>query len=149
MKVLPLWHFNADKENIRNTLRITEYLKNNIHIQEKLTLNDTVIGIPQVKWYGCFGSQAYINHNFLVKINNQYNISNLVKAVKNRTDRCCLERIIGCILFTENRDLFKTKSLFGDIMKHQKWCDYSFDKYYDDLKKGTIPKSVIKIWTGR
>ena len=148
-RVLPLWYFNGDKENITNTLRITESLNNKHEIQNKLSLNNNVIGLPQSKWYGCFGSQSYINYDFLLQINKKYNITNLVNTVKNRSDRCCLERIIGCIFFTESPNLFKTKSLFGDIMKYQKWCGYSFEKYEDNLKKGTIPRAVVKVWTGR
>jgi hypothetical protein len=147
--VLPLWYFNSDKENIKNTLKITEILKDIHGIEKKLTLNDNILGMPHVKWYGCFGSQSYINHSFLLKINNKYNITSLVHKIKNRPDRCCLERIMGCIFFTEDPQLFKTRAIFGDIMLYQKWCGYSFDKYIDDLKKGTLPKSVVKVWTGR
>jgi len=147
--VLPLWYFNNDKENLMNTLRIIRCLKNNYDMQQKLSLNDNVIGLPQIKWYGCFGSQSYINHNFLLQINNKYNITNLVQKIKSRPDRCCLERILGCIFFTENPILFKKKALFGDIMMYQKWCDYTFDKYIDNLKKGTIPNYVVKVWSGR
>jgi hypothetical protein len=149
LNVLPLWHFNPDKENITNTLRITQSLKNFNIIHSKITLNDFAFVLPHDKWYGCFGSQSYINHDFILQINNKYNVINLVRTIKNRTDRCCLERIIGCIFFTESNNLIKTKSLFGDIMKYQKWCDYSFDKYISDFKKGTLPKSVVKVWTGR
>jgi hypothetical protein len=148
-KVLPLWHFNADKENISNTITIGENLKNSMSILKKLSLNDNVIGLPQIKWYGCFGSQSYINHNFLLQIENKYNITNLVRSIKNRPDRCCLERIMGCIFFTEDLTLFKKKSLFGDIMKYQKWGQLTFNKYMYNLKKGTINKSIIKVWTGR
>ena len=49
-KVLPLWHFNPDKENIKQTLFISSYLNNSINIQKKLSLNDNVIGMPENKW---------------------------------------------------------------------------------------------------
>ena len=71
-RVLPLWYFNCDKENITNTLRITESLNNKHEIQNKLSLNNNVIGLPQSKWYGCFGSQSYINYDFLLQINKKY-----------------------------------------------------------------------------
>jgi hypothetical protein len=148
-RVLPLWYFNSDKENITNTLRITERLNNKHELQNKLLLNDNVIGLPQSKWYGCFGSQSYINYDFLSQINNKYNLINLVSAVKNRSDRCCLERIIGCIFFIESSKLFKIKALFGDIRQYQKWRGYSFEKYEYDFKKGTLPRAVVKVWTGR
>ena len=147
--VLPLWYFNKDKENIANTLRLVDNLNNNYNIKNELSLTGNVIGMPNSKWYGCFGSQAFINYDFLSRINNVYNITNLVRCIKNRTDRCCLERILGCIFFNEDKNLFKTKAIFGDIMLYQKWCDYSYEQYTKNLKKGTIPKSVVKIWTGR
>ena len=146
--VLPLWHFPADKENLPNTLKISHSLKNSINILQKLTLNGNVMGFPHVKWHGCFGVQSYINHDFLVKINKKYNIENLLRTIKNRPDRCCLERIMGCIFCTENPKLFRTKSLFGDILKYQKWGG-TFDEYKSNLKKGTIERSVVKVWTGR
>jgi hypothetical protein len=148
-RVLPLWHFNSDNENLSNTLRITESLNNKHELQNKLLLNHNIIGLPQSKWYGCFGSQSYINYNFLLQINNKYNITNLVNTIKNRADRCCLERILGCIFFTESQKLFKIKSIFGDIRNYYKWGGYSFENYEDNLKKGTIPRAVVKVWTGR
>jgi hypothetical protein len=59
-----------------------------------------------------------------------------------------LERLFGIIFFTESPNLLRQKSLFGNIMKYQKW-GYSYDEYMDDFKKGTIPKFVVKVWTGR
>ena len=144
-EVLPLWYFNPDRENVINTLQISEILNGFYTISKKLTLNDdTILGMPQTKWYGCFGSMTYINHDFLLKVNNKYNLTNLVKTIKNRKDRCCLERIIGCIFFTECPKLCKKKAIFGDIMKYQTW-GYSFDNYINDLQKGTLPKSIIKV----
>jgi len=147
--VVPLWYFNPDKENVENSLRIVQQLKNNYIIQKKITHNDNVIGLPQDKWFGCFGSQSYINHNFLLKINEKYGIVNLTQSIKNRSDRCCLERIIGCIFFTENAKLCKVKALFGDIMSYQKWGESTFDKYIENFNKGNVKKSVVKVWTGR
>jgi len=148
-EVIPIWHFNPDKENIQQTLFITRHLNNSFEIQKKITLNDNVIGMPQIKWYGCFGSQSYINHTFLLNLEKKYNISKLVNVINDRTARCCLERIIGCLFFTENSLLFKNKSLLGDIMLYQKWTDYTLDKYIKNLQDGFVPKPIVKIWTGR
>ena len=87
--------------------------------------------------------------NFLLQLENKYGISNLVNIIQNRSDRCCLERILGCLFSTENTNLIKRQSLFGNIMTHQKWCDYNYEKYIFNLKKGIIPNAVVKIWTGR
>jgi hypothetical protein len=147
VRVLPLWNFGPDKENSVNTKRIIKSLKNYQAIEYKLN-NDNVIGMPRDKWYGCFGVQSYINLQFLEKIEHKYGITNLIHAVHNRPDRCCLERIFGCIFFTECPDILKYKSFLGDIMTYQTW-GYSYDTYMTNLKKGTIPKAIVKVWTGR
>ena len=147
MKVLPLWFFYPDKENLNNTLNITNNLKNSQLIKSKLLQND-IIGMPNSKWYGCFGAQTYIKHSFLLHLEEKYNITNMLSLIKNRPDRCCLERILGCIFCTENSSILTKKSLFGDIMKYQKW-GYTYDEYINNLKKGKIQKQVIKVLTGR
>ena len=147
ISVLPLWNFGPDKENIENTKRIIKSLKNYQVIEHKLN-NDNVIIMPYDKWYGCFGVQSYINIHFLEKIEQKYGITNLIKVVHNRSDRCCLERIFGCIFFTECQNITYQKSLLGNIMKYQTW-GYSYDEYMDSLKKGTVPAPVVKVWSGR
>ena len=149
INVMPLWFFNSAEENIGNSIKISKMLKNSYSIEQKLSINDNIIRMPQLKWYGCFGVQTYINHNFLLRIEEKYNISNLVKVVKTRPDRCCLERIFGCIFYTENPKILHKKAIFGNISKHHKWGQYSFHEYILNLKKGTIPNYVVKVWTGR
>jgi hypothetical protein len=148
MKVVPLWFFYSDKENVVNTKRISANLKNNILINNKVSNDFNVLGMNIDKWYGCFGVQSYINLDFLELIEKKYGISNLISVVKCRADRCCLERIFGTIFFTESPNLLKMKSLFGDIMKYQTW-GYSYEQYMNHLKKGVVPKNVVKVWTGR
>jgi len=72
----------------------------------------------------------------------------LLSCVRYRPDRCSLERIFGCIFFTENPQIVNKKSVFGYIMNYQKW-GYSYDDYEKDLKEGKIPRLVVKVWTGR
>ena len=152
IEVLPLWHFNPDTEDLTNRLQIASNIVNYNHIYEKLQLKNKILGISHINssaiWYGCFGTQSYINHNFLVKINNTYNIENLLPFIKQRHHRCCLERIMGCIFFTESKDLYERKSLFGDIFKHQKWGQ-TFDQYINKFENGKVEKNVMKVWTGR
>ena len=147
INVMPLWFFNSDKENVENTKRISSYLNNSIRLDSKLNKDIIILGLPTDKWNGCYGVQSYINLSFLSSIQDNYNIINMIHAVKCRTDRCCLERIFGLIFCTEIPKLFK-KSFFGDIMKYQKW-GYTFEEYMIDLEKGTVPKHVVKVWTGR
>lgn len=149
-RVLPLWHFNPDKENIDNTVRITHDLRDALQIQSSLRLHDLpMFGLEHNKWYGCFGCQSYINHSFLIQLEGKYRISSMIGKVKNRKDRCCLERILGYLFFKENPMLQKKKSLLGNIMNVYKSYEYTFDHYMTDLKKGTLPTYIVKVWTGR
>jgi hypothetical protein len=147
INVMPLWFFEPFHEDINNTLRIANNLNNSYSINNTLSLNIN-IGMPHDKWYGCFGVQSYINHDFLLLLENKYRITNLLSAVVCRNDRCCLERIMGCIFYTLNPKIIYQKALFGEIYKHQK-LGYTFNEYMSELKKGTIIRPVIKVWTGR
>jgi hypothetical protein len=146
--VMPLWFFDYDKENINNTLRISNVLLNKHEIHNKLSLNNNVLGMKHLKWYGCFGCMCYINHNFLIHIEKKYSITRMLHVVKNRSDRCCLERILGAIFCKEDSNLLKVRGLLGNIMKYYKW-KYSYEDYQNDIKKGIIPRCVIKVWSGR
>ena len=66
INVIPLWYFIPYNENTNNILMIANNLKNSYNIKQKLMLNDILIGMPQDKWYGCFGVQTYINHDYLL-----------------------------------------------------------------------------------
>lgn len=146
VKVIPIWHFNPDKEDIDNRLRLSSYLNNSNQIYSKLNLNENILGLNHLKWYGCFGAQSFINRDFLLYLNQKYSIINLIPYIKTRPDRQCLERILGCIFFSEHKSVHK--SLLGDIMIYQKY-GYSFQEYISDLKKKRLPKLIIKVWTGR
>jgi hypothetical protein len=148
INVMPLWFFHSDQENVENTKRIVKNLSNNMLINNKVSKNFNVLGMNADKWFGCFGVQCYINLSFLEQIENKYRITNLLHTVRCRADRCCLERIFGAIFFTEYPELYNKKSLFGDIMKYQRW-GYSYDEYMVNLKKGAIPRNIVKVWTGR
>jgi hypothetical protein len=145
--VLPLWHFDSDKDNIIDTIKILQNLKNKQLLDKKIS-NNFSIDLLTDKWYGCFGVQSYINHNFLLKIEEKYKITNLLPCILCRSDRCCLERILGCIFSIEKSKINKSPSLFGNIRKHQNW-GYTFDEYLYNLKKGTVKRYTVKIWTGR
>jgi len=148
IKVLPLWHFNKDNENTYHTINMVEILNNKYNIQQKLTFTDKILGLNNDNWYGCFGLQSYINHNFLTDITRKYNLFNLINIVRNRTDRCCLERIFGIIFSLENQILKKQKSLLGDIFNYQTW-GYTYENYEKNKKDKKIPSYIVKIWTGR
>ena len=145
--VMPLWHFD-NKENLSHAMELTKYLKNNYSIGKKLR-QDTVEALGfqhSVNWKGCFGVQSYISLSFLDGIEKKYNLMRLVPLIKNRIDRCSLERIIGVIFFSEYPYLSNTHSLFGDIWKHQIW-GITYSEY--KLKKMYKTHPVVKVWSGR
>ena len=152
VKALPIWYFNADRENIQHRMQIASNLQNYHLLNNELELLDnTVNTFRQNTWNGWFGVQGFINLKFLIYIQQKYRITNLIPVIKTRTDRQCLERIVGCIFSRE----FKAKdthgvrkSLLGNIMKYQKW-GYTLNNYLYDLKKNKITIPCVKIWTGR
>lgn len=146
--VLPLWHFNSDKENVYNTARIIKKLRNRSAIEAKLLHDNYIMKMKLDKWCGCYGVQCYISLNFLERLENRYGITNLLSEVNCRSDRCCLERIFGAIFFTECPNLFSKKSLFGNIMTYDRW-GYTYDEYMKDLNDKKLPRAFIKVWTGR
>lgn len=157
-KIVPLWHHEYDGENRYNLIRIANRLSDRTisTIVHRDTLEDKHVefniggkGTP-APYNLCFGVQCYINYDFLLFIQGKYNITNLVHAVHNRTDRCGLERIFGLIFSVEGSNYIKNKkSLFGDIMKHYKAFTYTYDDYIKDFYAGTARGPFVKVWTGR
>jgi hypothetical protein len=146
--VLPFWHFDYS-ENIGNTLRISQVLHNTIEIQRKI-MKDPMQNFGFRKtdiWYGCFGAQCYINHGFLTHIQNKYNLFSLLQVVKTRTDRCCLERIMGAIFYIENPTLYKQPSLLGNIWRYCKWGTTCHDYSRNRIHFHKLP--LVKVWSGR
>lgn len=150
MPVLPLWHHEYDKENVNNLLRISSVLTNNYTIIQNIKGSEiNVLGLPKSKDILCFGVQCYINLNFLELLENKYKITNLVNVVKNRTDRCGLERVLGILFCKECYKLEKVKSLFGDILRKKLAFKYTYDNYLNDVKNGIVKYPFVKVWTGR
>jgi len=156
-KVLPLWHFSHGKdENIKRSLEICNYLKNNYEVNKQLKSVENkyqLLGLSKSKWDGCFGVQSYINYNFLDYLQEKYSLFNMLKVVKCRSDRCCLERIYGLIINLECVELNKIKSLLGCITSYNnseyKW-GYSYHRYKEYMNKyKKSPAPYVKVWSGR
>lgn len=149
--VIPLWHHNYDKEYLDNLLRISNYLKNNLYLKQKLQGSEVkILGMnTDDKFNLCFGAQAYINLNFLKKIESKYYLSNLVNCITSRKDRCGLERIIGLLFFQEYPNLKNIGSLFGNIMHHYRSFNYNYNQYLHDFQNKKTPGKFVKVWTGR
>jgi hypothetical protein len=150
MQVLPLWHHIYDKENLHNIERITSSLKHSHHLLSKIRgTNINILGLNKDTFNLCFGGQTYIKLGFLELLQQKYNITNLVNAVHNRTDRCSLERVLGLLFCEEYPVLLKLNSLFGDILRQRRAFDYDFDEYKYDLRHRKIIHPFVKVWTGR
>ena len=92
-------------------------------------------------WKGCFGSMSIINHDYLLYINNKYNISKLLDCIQNKYNRMSLERVIGCLLQKDHI----TESLLGDMCKY---CPFGIS--YEDINKYEYQNlPLLKIWGGR
>ena len=152
-KFVPLCHHPYDKENTKNILRLTFFLKNNYYIQQKILKNENqiVLGLNYDKFDLCFGAQCFINLNLLEDIEEKYKLTNLISAITNRSDRCSFERIIGLIFNEEyfNKNKIHLQSLFGDIYKYPNAFKYTYLDYKIDLSKKILPSMFVKVWTGR
>jgi hypothetical protein len=99
----------------------------------------------QNEWEGCFGAMTLINHDYLTKVDNKYNISKLLSVTTKRSRRMGFERVLSLMLDSMNEDGYTNENdcLFGDIMKYCKF--YSTIDHMFRLKN--LP--FIKIWVGR
>ena len=138
-----LWYFYNNDSELVNILRIADRLNNNEIIKKH------IINWNKNEWLSCFGVQSYINHDFLVRLQNKYNITNLLEVVKTRSDRCALERIFGILFFWKTNT---NKSLLGCINNNNNKSgsnNYTYDEYIELFNKGKVLSNVIKVWTGR
>jgi hypothetical protein len=154
LPVLPIWHAPYDKENISNLHRVSSLLKNNAHIQHilakpKENVLSCVASRDPSDFNICFGVQCVIRHDFLIRIENKYKISNLIQGIHCRADRCSLERIMGAVFSEECPELCKRKSLFGSIHFHYKAFKYNYNEYEYDFKHNRPKGIMVKVWTGR
>lgn len=152
-QVMPLWHYPYDCENLNNLIRISKHLKHPKNLEYHLRPNskryESMLNLSSDKnetFNLCFGCQCYIKLAFLELIHKKYNMSNLLVAINNRTDRCGLERIIGLLFWLESK-FTQQKSLFGNIKKHKDSFTYTFDQYKSESEVINLP--IVKVWTGR
>ena len=149
INVMPLWYFYSDNECVSNSTTLVDALTNSTEIKNKLTLHNKILGIDKFNWFGCFGSQSFINYDFLMYLERKYNLSKLTNVITCRKDRCCLERILGVIFYSEYPFITKKKALLGNIFKYQKFSGYSYENYENDIKNNRLPRPIVKVWTGR
>ena len=90
-------------------------------------------------WKGCFGGMSIIRHDYLIDINNKYDLSKLLNCVLNRFNRCSFERVIACLLQINE----KKETLLGNIHDYCKW------KITFKEKDNYTHLPLIKVWSGR
>ena len=150
--VIPLWHHEYDKYDLNNLLTICSKLKNNYFLKQKLnrSSSDIILGMKNNDNFDlCFGVQSYINLRFLEMLENKYNITNLTSVIKNRTDRCGLERIMGLLFWQEYPNLKNNRSIFGEIFRHHRTFKYTYNDYLQDFNNKKACEPFVKVWTGR
>ena len=125
-----LWEFEHGCDQIQDETIMIKTLNN----KELLSFYEN-----KNLWKGCFGGMSVIRHDYLVDINNKYNISKLLSYVLNRYNRCSFERVIACLLQINE----KKETLLGNIHDYCKWGITFNEK--DNYKH--LP--LIKVWTGR
>jgi hypothetical protein len=133
-----LWSFetNLDTDSEKDIqIGIISFLKN------KYSLLDFYINRKQ-DWKGCFGCMAILEYDFLVKIEDKYGITNIGLGIKNRTDRCALERVFSCILYSMDNNI---GCVFGNIYSYMKNSFVKIDNL-DNMDK-TVP--FTKVWYSR
>ena len=125
-----LWEFEHDWDQIEDETRMINIF-NDLELKEFYENKDL--------WKGCFGAMTIISHDYLIYINNKYDISKLLELVLTRYNRCSFERVIACLLQKEG----KKETLLGNIHNYCEW-ELSFNQT-DQYKH--LP--LIKYWTGR
>jgi hypothetical protein len=137
--ILFLWHFHHEWDNPIGEQNLIKKLNNNDELLNTFRNKNS--------WVGCFGSQCFIELDFLEKIQEKYDIFKLLDFIKTRSDRMCFERILAVISFTEKPNL--KESLFGYIFG----CinsNYSWNDYFNRINIHFVNKGeFIKIFSGR
>ena len=126
-----IWSFNYPHDNVQEEMSFLSQLAN----PEKLI----ELYQDQSKWEGCFASMSMISIEYLHELDQYHDLKRLIDMVKTRTNRCSLERVMGCLLQT-----YSPKTvLLGSIRTYGIWgITWDQKQYYSHLP-------VIRVWTGR
>ena len=140
-----LWTFEHtwDYSVADSFAKLCEHIKNKDEIVE-------LYNKPS-EWIGCFGVMSVITWDFLDKMNEKYNILGLVDHIKNRDERCALERLFGVVvqaIATAEVTAAATVTAltyFGEVHRYINWGTTFFDYLTNDYSNYPI----MKVWTGR
>lgn len=141
--IRPLLSFNR-KFRMKEQEEFTSKLKNGDEIINFINKNN---------WIGCFGGSCIITLNFLEKLEEKYNITNLTQFITCRNEREVYERILGSIISCEEPTI-ENISLFGDLYEYfDKFPTnnyhniYMYVNYFSVIKSKKIP--LLKLNFGR
>jgi hypothetical protein len=128
-----IWDFEHTWDQPEDEIRIMKGAYNdqdllNFHSNQKL-------------WKGCFGSMTIIKHDYLVKVNNKYDISKLLDYILVRYNRMSFERIIACLLEITGT---KEPTLIGDLHSNQE-----YGTPYEQINNINKDLPIIKFFSSR
>jgi hypothetical protein len=125
-----IWEFEHDCDQIKDETKMI-MLFNDVELLKFYQNKDL--------WKGCFGGMSIITHDYLMYVDNKYDISKLLDHVLTRFNRCSFERVIACLLQKNE----KKETLLGNIYSY---CPWGINiKQINNCKH--LP--LIKIWSGR
>jgi hypothetical protein len=130
---------NWDNATKRLVLEFINKCKNNSTLKKRQLLPE--------KWMVCFGVMTNIRLDFLETIEKEFNFTNVLPIVVNRTCRMGCERFIPIVLSCNSERI--PKSIFGSIFDDYKW-GFTFEEYIIAKKNKTLHSNrIIKVWSGR
>lgn len=101
------------------------------------------------QWHGCFGVASTIALDLLEEIESKYAFTaSLVNAIRSRSQRMALERILGILMFKEKYVTYANCSNYGIIHYFPGAFLPVSDEQLHDLIVN-YPGAIIKTWVGR
>lgn len=134
-----IWNFNGDNDNSKEIAHMISSLNNNESLL-KLYNNKN-------SWKGAFGSCAVVTPEFLKKLDEKYNIFNIISVYNSPLYCMGFERMVGLLLALEGYNT----TILGDIFHYisstpgYAWW-YSYDNY---INNKNITNSIMKVWSKR
>ena len=135
-----IWHFvQYATDNVEDEVGLLKLMDN----------NEELIKFYHQKhlWFGCFGAQTVVSYDFLAALEEKYHFTRIVPEINCRQKRYALERVIGCLLTMENRELRQKPSVFGIIYNYIQWgIPY---RVYKEQAGTILKQELIKVWSER
>jgi len=101
---------------------------------------------------GCFGIQSCISYSFLERLQERFQIMNLIHIVHDREKRMCLERVFGAMVIYMFPEIKQHPSFYGDIIEDyvEKYEHTSFVFYLANREKIRLEnRPFVKVFSGR